>query len=246
MGGAGGTAGVTRLVFPHGKLKLGRLVLPREVAHHARVARVAPGEPVEVLDLAGTVALGRMRAYQTDGSCEVEVMELVHQRGEPPVPLTLALAVLHTQAFDWAVEKATELGATSIQPLLTQRVQRRPHELRVGRWQRVAQAAVAQCGRSCCPQVLPPRSLASFLAEGRGVVVVADFCGADPATWSPPAAGQVTVVVGPEGGFTEQERQALQQAGAVCVFLGPRTLRAETAAVVMLALVQARLGWWTK
>lgn len=237
---------MTRLVFPQGKLKTGRLVLPREVAHHARVARVAPGEPVEVLDLAGTVAVARMRAYQADGSCEVEVVELVRQRGEPPVPLTLALAVLHTQAFDWAVEKATELGATSIQPLLTQRVQGRRHELRVARWQRVAQAAVAQCGRACCPQVLPPRSLASFLAEAQGLVVAADFCGADPASWSPQAVGQVTVVVGPEGGFSKQERQALQQAGAVCVSLGPRTLRAETAAVVMLALVQAKLGWWTK
>lgn len=237
---------MTRLVFPGAALSLGVLRLPKEVARHARVARVMPGETVEVLDLAGTVAVGRLVRWEAEGSCQVEVHELLRERGEPPAPLTLALAVLHTQGFDWAVEKATELGVTRIQPLLTARVQGRDHTRRVGRWQRVAEAAVAQCGRCRAPEVFPPLPLAEVLPTLQALLVVADFQGGtlDPWPGIPPAG--VAVFVGPEGGFTEQERQALREAGAMGLSLGPRTLRAETAAVAALALVQAKAWWWTK
>jgi 16S rRNA (uracil1498-N3)-methyltransferase len=206
---------------------------------------VEKGEPIEVLDLAGTVAVATFCAFRPDGSCEVEIKELVRERGEPPVPVTLALAILHTQAFDWAVEKATELGATRIQPLYTERVQGRKHEQRVARWQRIAEAAVAQCGRSRPPAVCPPLPLREFLAAVEGAVFVADPRAQWVPHWDPVPPAGVTVVVGPEGGFTEGEKELMAQAGATGLFLGPRTLRAETAAVVALSLVQAQLGWWT-
>lgn len=237
---------MTRLVFPGVALKVGEILVPRSVAHHARVNRVVCGEPVEVLDLAGTIGVGTLSRWNPDGSCWVEVVELVRGRGEPPLPLTLALAVLHTQAFDWAVEKATELGVTAVVPVLSARVQGRNHEKRVSRWQRVACAAVAQCGRSRPPQVRAPQPLGSFLTEARGLKVVTDFEGEAVSRLGPADAEGVVVLVGPEGGFSEQERAAIAEAGFSRLSLGPRTLRAETAAMSALVLVQSALGWWTK
>ncbi len=237
---------MTRLVFPGATLRVGKILVPKNVAHHARVTRVAPGEPVELLDLAGTIAVATLASWNPDGSFWVEVHQLENGRGEPPEPLTLALAVLHTQAFDWAVEKATELGVTAVVPVLSARVQGGHHEKRVARWQRVAWAAVAQCGRSLPPQVWAPQPLDRLLAEARGLKVVADFWGGP----LPPLGARdpegVTVLVGPEGGFTEEERNAIKEAGFFCISLGPRTLRSETAAVASLVLMQSALGWWTK
>lgn len=219
--------------------------IPKEVARHARVTRVAPGEAVELLNLQGTVGQGRLLAWNPDGSCEVEIDHLLYERGEPPCPLTLGLAILHTEAFDWTVEKATELGVTVIAPVISARVQGRRHHHRIARWQRVAEAATAQCGRSRIPEVLAPTCLMDFLAGCSGLVVVADFAGGTSVEAGPEVHEGVTVLVGPEGGFTEEEREALQRFGARSIFLGPRTMRAETAAVVALGLVQNQLGWWT-
>jgi 16S rRNA U1498 N3-methylase RsmE len=100
---------VTRLVLRAGELAPGTVRFGAEAARHARVARVAPGEAIEVLDLAGTVAVGTLVRWE-GRACVVEVARVERGRGEPPGPLVLGLGVLHAAAFDWAVEKATELG----------------------------------------------------------------------------------------------------------------------------------------
>jgi 16S rRNA (uracil1498-N3)-methyltransferase len=232
---------VTRLIVEGVELVRGELVVPPPAARHARVARVGPGEQVEVLDLAGGVGAGRLLAWER-GACRVAIESVVHDRGEPPKPLRLALAVLHTAAFDWAVEKATELGATDIVPVISQLVQGGRHVARVERWRRVAVAAVAQCGRSRAPVVSEPRGLADVLTSAQGSRLVADPTAVD----SPPAevgSDGITVLVGPEGGFATDELVAIRAAGFRTLPLGPRTLRAETAAVAALAVVQDRLGW---
>ncbi len=232
---------VTRLVLPGASLAPGEVRIPEKVAHHARVARVAPGDPVEVLDLEGAVAVGTLARW--DGkSCVVEVARVERGRGEPPGPLVLALAVLHTQAFDWAVEKATELGATAVVPVLAARVQGGRHGARVDRWQRIADAAVAQCGRTLPPRVAEPAALADVVAAARGVRLVADP-GAPMPALSAAGADGITVLVGPEGGLLEEEIASIRSAGFVGLPLGPRTLRAETAAITALALAQSLAGW---
>ena len=230
----------TRLIVEGVELARGELLVPPPASRHARVARVAAGEPVEVLDLAGGVGIGRLVAWERD-ACRVAIESVVHERGEPPEPLRLALAVLQTAAFDWAVEKATELGATEIVPVISARTQRGRRPDRPARWRRVAAAAVAQCGRSRPPAVAEPIALAAALARAEGVRLVADPTGDDGALTT---TGQgVTLLVGPEGGFTDEEREEIAAGGFRAVALGPRTLRAETAAVAALAVVQDRLGW---
>jgi 16S rRNA (uracil1498-N3)-methyltransferase len=231
----------TRLVLPGAALSVGEVLVPASLARHARVARVATGEAIELLDLAGTVAVGHLVAWE-GATCRVAIEVLERERGEPPAPLVLGLAVLHTQAFDWAVEKATELGVTTLVPVLCERVQGGAHDRRVERWQRIAVAAVAQCGRSRVPRVEAPCQLAALLAEARGIRLVADP-GAPPSDVERPGSDGVTVLVGPEGGFTASELSAISAEGFVGLRLGPRVLRAETAAVAALAVAQARLGW---
>ena len=232
---------VTRLVVQGAALAPGEIRVPAAAAHHARVTRVAPGDPVELLDLAGAVAVGTLARW--DGkACVIQVTRVEHERGEPPAPLVLGLAVLHTQAFDWAVEKATELGTTAIVPVLAERVQGGRRGARVERWQRIADAAVAQCGRTRPAGVAEPETLFDFLAAARGVRLVAHPAAPMPAAFAPDAGG-VTVLVGPEGGFSEEELLAAGAAGFAGLPLGPRILRAETAVVAALTLAQDLAGW---
>ena len=232
---------VTRLVVAGAALAVGTVRVPAETAHHARVARVMPGDPVEVLDLVGTVGIGTLTRWD-GGTCVVEVERVEYGRGEPPAPLVLGLAALHTQAFDWAVEKATELGATAIVPVLAARVQGGRHATRVERWQRLADAAVAQCGRSRPPAVADPQPLAGFLASARGARLVAEPGAPIPAALTAAADG-ITLLVGPEGGLTDEESAAIHAAGFAGLPLGPRILRAETAAVAALTAAQQLAGW---
>lgn len=232
---------VTRLVLPGAVVVAGEVRVPAGAAHHARVARVAPGDLVEVLDLAGAVGIGTLARW--DGkACVVDVARVERGRGEPPAPLVLGLAALHTQAFDWAAEKAAELGATALVPVLAGRVQGGRHAARVERWQRLADAAVAQCGRSRPPHVAEPQPLADFIVGACGVSLVADPCAPMPAPFEVVAAG-LTVLVGPEGGFTDEELATIRAAGFLGLPLGPRILRAETAAVAALVLAQSLVGW---
>jgi 16S rRNA (uracil1498-N3)-methyltransferase len=230
----------TRLIVEGIDLTCGELIVPAPAARHARVARVAAGEAVELLDLAGTVGIGRLVAWERDG-CRVAVETVVRERGEPPEPLRLALAVLHTAAFDWAVEKATELGVSEIVPVISARTQRERLADRPARWRRVAAAAVAQCGRSRPPAIGEPTALGDAIARAAGLRVVADPAGHGGVLAT--TGHGVTLLVGPEGGFTDDERARILAAGFLAVPLGRRTLRAETAVVAALAVVQDRLGW---
>lgn len=234
---------VTRLLLPGVVLTPGSLVVPSAAARHARVARVRPGEAVEVLDLAGVVAVGRLTSWH-GGECHVHVDRVEHERGEPPAPLVLALGVTQGSSFDWAVEKATELGATAVQPVISSRVQHGDASSRLQRWRRVSEAAVAQCGRSRPAAILDPRPLTQVIEQAPGRRFLADpvpaAAGGRARDRSSPGA---TVLVGPEGGLEETERSAVLAAGFEVLALGPRILRAETAAVAGLILAQQRLGW---
>jgi 16S rRNA (uracil1498-N3)-methyltransferase len=140
------------------------------------------------------------------------------------------------------VEKASELGATAVVPVISDLVQRGRHGARLERWRRIAAAAVAQCGRSRAPTVCEPQHLADFIPAARGSRLIADPAAAPP-EWLEVGDNGMTLLVGPEGGFTDEERVAILASGFAGLPLGSRTLRAETAAIVALALAQKLAGW---
>ncbi|HYX41974.1 MAG TPA: RsmE family RNA methyltransferase, partial [Pyrinomonadaceae bacterium] len=190
-----------------------------------------------------------------DGRATLEVVQQVEpQRPESPLALTLAVALLKGEKFDLVVQKACELGVVRLVPVVTARSDVRLRsgsdtDVRVARWQRLALEAAKQSGRARVPTVSAPLALASLLTDeveasssrlffterdGRGLVETINSWPARPST--------LTALVGPEGGWTDEELKQGSAAGWQLVTLGGRTLRAETAAIVATALLQHLCG----
>jgi 16S rRNA (uracil1498-N3)-methyltransferase len=154
--------------------------------------------------------------------------------------------------MDWLIQKATELGVTTIIPLITHHTIVRPPPARVHgqqpRWQRVAFEAAQQCERWTVPTIDRPRSFQEFFAEpapSRTTFFVqerAHHPGLTTVALSPKQGQEFAVVVGPEGGWSEEEVSQAATAGFTAVSLGLLILRSETAALTSLAILQSRLG----
>ncbi len=222
-------------------------------AHHARhVLRLADGAEVEVFDGAGSVAAG---AFRPVGKKAARVEIARRRRGEPARPVVeVAFAVPKGRRLEWLLEKATELGASRLSPVVFQRSVVRPswtpHALR--RWRATCVAAAKQCGSAWLPRIDPPAPLEEHLARCQaGARIVGDADGQTlvAALGRHRALEVAALLVGPEGGLTSAERQAAAEAGFVPVRLGRLTLRTETAAVALLVAVRAWAGigeWpWT-
>ena len=226
-----------RVLVPAGSAVPGAvLTLDDDEAHHLRVRRAQAGQEVELRDGAGMSGAGLLE--REGGRWMVRVTGTAH--APHPAPLVLAVGAGDKERFAWLVEKAAELGATGIVPLETERtagvasgVQGR-HALKLGRR---ALESIKQSGAGWAMEVRAPVALSAFLAarvDGHAWI-------ADPEGAPPPAAieGAVTVLVGPEGGFTVAERAAAAAAGWRPVRLAPQVLRFETAAVAAAACIAA-------
>jgi len=214
---------------------------PEARRYLADVLRLAPGAALEVFDGRG----GRYRAEIEPG---FEAVRLGPREEAPAASLELALvvALAKGEKMDLVVQKATELGVARVLPFEAERsvvrLDAAKGDERAERWRRIAAEAARQCGRADVPEVRAPSSLDAALAAlppGARAVVFHPGGGALP---GPAGAASIAAVVGPEGGLTDAEVRACEAAGAVRSGLGPRVLRAETAAIVAIALLQARFG----
>jgi 16S rRNA (uracil1498-N3)-methyltransferase len=156
----------------------------------------------------------------------------------------LAFAPVKRAQTDWLVEKATELGAARLIPVITRRTI--AERVKLERLQAIAIEAAEQCGRTLLPEIAEPLLLARFLdsRDRHRTLYFADEAGGEPAAavFKP---GPALLLTGPEGGFTDEEREIVRAAAnAVAVSLGPRILRAETAALAALATYMAVAGDW--
>jgi len=156
----------------------------------------------------------------------------------------LAFAPVKRQGTDWLVEKATELGAARLIPVMTQRTV--AERVKLDRLEAIAIEAAEQCGRTLLPDIEEPMTLTRLLAH-RDALRTLYFADESGGEWAPDAftPGSSLILIGPEGGFTDEERGAIRAApNSVAVSLGPRILRAETAALAALAAYMAVAGDW--
>ena len=170
----------------------------------------------------------------------------VEQRTREPETIPdvwLAFAPVKRAQTDWLVEKATELGAAKLIPVMTQRTV--AERVKLGRLQAIAIEAAEQCGRTRLPEISAPASLKQLIEQiATRKLYFADEAGGEPAAKAL-RPGPAAILTGPEGGFTEQERTLIRGARkGVAISLGPRILRAETAALAALAAYMALAGDW--
>lgn len=223
------------LLAPPGSLKPGATVsLDATEAHHLRVRRGGEREMIRLVDGEGTVGYGSVDVSNHGAHVTLDRLE----REEPPPALLLAVGAGDKDRFLWLAEKATELGVTTLLPLETQRTHSVATRVRDGHVERIRKRAVEALKQSegaWAPQVLAPTGLERFLGEKRaGACYVLDRDGdVLPAILEPGEA--VTILIGPEGGFTPEEVQAAARAGFRRASLGRNVLRFETAALAAAA-----------
>ncbi len=237
---------VPRLYVPSLDPRDRTVALPEDEAGHLRrVLRVQAGAAVRIFDGQGREAEARVTSVDRAGVV-VEVGEPVVPVPEWRVRVTLAQAVLKGDKIDDVIRDAVMMGVASIQPMLTARTDVPEAAFtrgrRLERWQRIAVSSAKQCGRAVVPPVLAPRSLPDCLrawTTGPALILVEPAAApAEPASW--PAGGapaSAMLLVGPEGGWTDDEVALSLEAGCVPVSLGPRTLRADAAAIVALSVM---------
>jgi 16S rRNA (uracil1498-N3)-methyltransferase len=209
-----------------------------EFHHSVRVVRLREGEEVELFDRAGRIVRGTVETIGRDHARIAAGAEVASR--ESPLQLHLAMAVIQLEKFELVLQKATELGVRSIVPLITDRVEIRKERYagKNERWERIVFEAVKQSGRSVVPRVETPAPFAEVVARP-GTKIVFD---ADAPAQELGRPSEVLLFVGPEGGWSEDELRLAHASGCVFQRLGPRRLRAETAAIVAASVITARFG----
>ena len=220
------------------------LALPAAAARHVQVLRLQPGQAVTLFNGLGGEYLAEVTHM---GRSDVQVRVISHAALEHENwrAVHLAIGMPANERMDWLVEKATELGVTRLTPLMTERsvlrLQGERAEKKRGHWLSVAAAACEQCGRNRLPEIDLPQSLSEWLShfratEGTLTRVLSLSEGSQPLRSTvADASAPVLLVSGPEGGLSATEEALLRQHHFAPVTLGPRVLRAETAALAALA-----------
>ena len=225
------------------------IVLGNEQARYVgRVLRLRPGDELIVFDGSGgeyAAAIGTM----TKQELNLTIGKHYCRKTESPLKIRLVQGVSKGDKMDIVVQNATELGVYRISPVLTEfsvvKLDADRAAKRRDRWQKVAQSACEQCNRNIVPVVDAPQSLVEWLADNTGsddlqLILQPDAVACMPAI--DVAGSELTILVGPEGGFSTAEQQRATAAGLQAVRLGPRVMRTETAALAALSIAQATWG----
>ncbi|MDD2497638.1 MAG: 16S rRNA (uracil(1498)-N(3))-methyltransferase [Desulfitobacteriaceae bacterium] len=222
-----------------------------DVHHIGKVLRLKAGDLVEVADGIGNVYQAELQSVSVT-SAVFKILSTQLSRSEPEVEVYLLQGLPKGEKFDFIIQKCTEIGIKKIIPITTERsiVKLTPEkgEKRLKRWQRIASEAAKQSGRGSVPEVYPVMEMGQAIEMlPPGTVIIMPWEGEREISLKKvltnvKPGSSVALVIGPEGGFAQEEVVSAQKAGAQVVSLGPRILRTETAGMVTLAIVLYELG----
>ncbi len=237
-----------RFYVPRDSIQDDIAILPPRQSHHLRhVLRMDSGDAVEIFDGAGTGYAGEV---ELRGS-EVQIRNLKRLPSiQSPFQVILAAALIKPARFEWMLQKVTELGVDEIFPLKTRLSQIRiPSEKtgsRLERWQRIVNEAARQCGRMAAPVIREPLEFTDFLAAGEFSActrLLFHEKAVDLLLSSSLVSDRIVLCIGPEGGWGQDEIQQATDAGYQTLGLGSWILRAETAAIAAVAILQHEIGF---
>ena len=223
------------------------LELPPGAARHVQVLRLQPGDSITLFDGQSADEFDATVTRMGRSDVQVQVGQRRTVTREPERLIHLAVGMPANDRMDWLVEKATELGVASIQPLMTERsvlkLSGERADKKVAHWQSVAVAACEQCGGNLVPLVHPMQTLAQWLKSAAAQsaasqrLLLSLRSGSSPVARLPAGTAPVWFLSGPEGGLSSGEENTAIATGFSPASLGPRVLRAETAALAALTLL---------
>ena len=220
--------------------------------HLLKVLRLNIGDCVEISDGCGYVYIAEIQSI-SESAIDLKLLEKRKSEAEPDVKITLFQSIPKSDKMEIIIQKTVELGITEIVPVISRRTVVRLHskneQKKLERWRKIASEAAKQCKRGIIPNVHPPISFEQMLEQicQYDFVVIPyekekELGLKDLLKNRGPAWKKIGIVIGPEGGFAEEEISTAKRAGAVSVTLGPRILRTETAGFVALSIFMYEIG----
>lgn len=244
-----------RFIVDYAGIENGIAVIEKEELQHlTRVLRLRAGDPVAVFDGNGSEAFGMIETIDKSKAC-VRLISCSRFKGESPLKLWLVQGIAKGEKMDYIVQKAAELGITGIIPLETERtvvkIEPKKAAEKQTRWQKIAQEAAKQCGRTCIPTVCSIRGISELIQTipaDRLLLIPWEMGGRSLKTVCPAKQQEIMrikpvyIVIGPEGGLEEKEVMKLTEHGGIPITLGPRILRTETAGIAAIAALMFQWG----
>ncbi|MBQ9860700.1 MAG: 16S rRNA (uracil(1498)-N(3))-methyltransferase [Clostridia bacterium] len=223
-------------------------VISGQDAHHiARVLRMKVGDPLTLCDAHGTDYACEILSID-DGEISLCVCDRMPSATEPTTAVTLYQGLPKSEKMEWIIQKCVEIGITRIVPVAMSRcvvkLNAADGEKKRSRWQKIAAGAAEQSGRGIIPEVAAPISFGAMLAALKDEYAVTFYegGGVSLSTLVGENTRQVSIVIGPEGGFSLDEIEKLRENGAYIATLGKRILRCETAPLVALSVIMQLTG----
>lgn len=229
-----------RIAIATSQLQDKQILLTSEQYHYlSRVLRLQSGDRFIAMDGLGTWWLAALEEAQN-----AQIVELLEVKTELPISITLMAALPKGNGFDEVVRCCTELGVTSIMPIISDRTLLNPSPQKLERWRRIAGEAAEQSERAIIPTILEPVNFAEGISSNEATyrylcVARGSSMHLKTAIISVPPASEIVIAIGPEGGWTTAEITKATSVGFQTVSLGQRVLRAVTAPIVALSIIAA-------
>lgn len=219
--------------------------LPKDLTRHIMVLRLTVGDDITLFDGTGGEYHARITGMERHAA-KAEIFSFSPREAELPYEITLAQGIPEAGKMDWIIEKAVELGVRKIVPLAAQRSVVRLNteraEKRLTRWQSIVISAAQQCGRNRLPEITQPVGFADYLSglSGTSAIMFSPRAAESLPSWAgrqTPHA--VTLLIGPEGGFSPEEEALAHGQDIISLSMGPRILRTETAGLAAVSAINA-------